>query len=231
MSKSRLILLFFLMMPVLTLPAQETWKITSLNWQPYSGAELANQGHSIEKLKQILQQAGIMLEVEFYPWNRAKLLAQKNKEYVGAFPVWPEDIFDKALISLAVDWSEIAVLKRAGTRISFNSVDELFRKYSVGVVSTYIYPKVVMEAMKKYPHHSDGSSNEMTLLKKLETGRDEVAITDPKVMLYLATEQGIDNIEYVKKIMDKELVVAFRDDEENRKRLQVLNNLLRQQKN
>ncbi|WDE14226.1 substrate-binding periplasmic protein [Thalassomonas haliotis] len=230
MNKTWLILLFFLMMPVFMLPAQETWKITSLNWQPYSGAELANQGHSIEKLKRILQQADIALEVEFYPWNRAKLLVQKNKEYVGIFPAWPEDVFDQALVSSAVDYSEIAVLKRAGTRVSFSSVDDLFRQYSVGVVSTYIYPKVVMAAMKKYPQHSDGSSNEMTLLKKLETGRDEVAITDPKVMLYLAAQQGIDNIEYVQKIMDKELIVAFRDDAENRKRVKVLNDLLLQHK-
>lgn len=231
MHYTRLVLFFFLLISAFTISAQEIWKIASLNWQPYSGAELANQGHAIEKLKKILHQADIKLVVEFYPWNRSKLLVQNNKDYIGIFPAWPEDIFDNGLVSFAVDYSEIAVLKRAGTRISFNTVDELFKKYSVGVISTYIYPEVVMEAIKKYPQHSDGASNEMTLLKKLETGRDDVAITDPKVMLYLAAEQGIDNIEHVKKIMDKALVVAFRDDEENRKRLQVLNNLLKQQKN
>jgi len=211
------------------LPAQEIWKVTSLDWEPYSGSALAYQGRSVEKLRQLLAQAGITLVVEFYPWNRAKLLAQNNQEYVGAFPAWPEDVFDNALVSLPVDWSEIAVLKGNASEVSFDSVEELFQKYSVGVVSTYIYPEVITDAMKKYPNYVDGASNEVTLLKKLATGRNQVAITDPKVMLFLAKRYGIDNIEYVKKITDKELVLAFRDDEENRRRLKLLNRLLQEQ--
>ena len=204
----------------------ETWKIASLDWQPYSGAELVNQGASVQRLKQILLKAEITLVVEFYPWNRSKKLVENNLEYIGIFPAWPEDVFDNALISSAVDWSEIAVLKRAGTQVSFNSIDELFEKYAVGVVSSYIYPEVVENAIKRYPQQADGSPNESILLKKLSSGRDQVAITDPKVMMFLAKQQGISNIEYVKKITDKELVLAFRDDEENSKRLQLLNRLL-----
>ncbi|WDE07955.1 hypothetical protein SG34_014320 [Thalassomonas viridans] len=229
MDKTRLISVFFMAMLALELPAEEVWKVTSLDWQPYSGETLANQGRSVEKLKQILQQAGITLVVEFYPWNRSKMLVKTNHEYIGIFPVWPEDTFEAALLSSPVDWSEIAVLKRAGIEVNFNSIDELFKKYSVGVVSTYIYPKKIMDAMAKHPQHTDGASNEVTLLKKLATGRNQVAITDPKVMLFLAKRYGIDNIEYVKKITDKELVLAFRDDEQNRKRLRVLNRLLQQQ--
>ena len=42
--------------------------------------------------------------------------------------------------------------------------------------------------------------------------------------------QEVDKLkEELKKITDKELVLAFRDDEENRKRLKLLNRLLQQQ--
>ena len=80
--------------------------------------------------------------------------------------------------------------------------------------------------MEKYPHHVEATINEKSLLKKLSAGRHPVAITDPNVMQYLAEQEGIDNIEFVENITKKELVIAFRDSVENRKRLQQLNRIL-----
>lgn len=206
--------------------AEETWKITSLNWEPYSGAEMTNEGNSIQKLRELLRQEGIRLIVEFYPWKRAQAKA-RSTEYVGYFPAWPEEVARKFIASPPVDWSEVGVLKLSSSSVSFESIDELFKKYTVGFVNTYKYPRLISDAMKKYPDHVDGAPNEVSLLRKLSRGRHHVAITDPSVMAYLAEREGIDNIEPVKILMEKELVVAFRDDKENRKRLQLLKKLLK----
>ena len=64
--------------------AKEVWVITSLNWQPYSGAEIMNQGNSIQKLRSILKKEKIELLVEFHPWKRSQAKA-KSKEYIGYF--------------------------------------------------------------------------------------------------------------------------------------------------
>jgi len=207
--------------------AVETWKIASLNWQPYAGSEIENQGSSIQKLRELLKKEDIKLIVEFYPWNRAKKLVETNNEYVGIFPAWPEDVFDGSIISPAIDWSEISILKLSENEVKFKNIDELFEKYTVGVVNTYIYPKEINDAMKKYPQHVEGATSEITLLKKLSIGRGVVAITDPKVMLHLAEKEGISNIEVINYIMKKELVVAFSDSKENRKRLKLLVKLLK----
>ncbi len=205
---------------------EETWKITSLNWEPYSGAELTNQGNSVQKLRELLKKEGIRLIVEFYPWKRAQMLA-KTKEYVGYFPAWPEEVYESFTASPAVDWSEVGILKHSGNRVSFESIDDLFKKYKVGVVQTYVYPKDIADAMKKYPDHTDGAPDEVSLLKKLSAGRHPVAITDPTVMMYLAVKNGIHNIEAVKVVMNKELVLAFRDDEDNMDRINLLKKLLK----
>jgi polar amino acid transport system substrate-binding protein len=223
------IILLFLIVFSLNLYAEETWKIASLNWQPYAGEDLENQGSSIQKLRDILKKEDIKLIVEFYPWNRSKALVANNKEYIGVFPAWTDGVFDGAIISPSVDWSKISILKLSENIVSFKSIDELFEKYSVGVVETYVYPKEISDAMEKYPHNVEGASNEVTLLKKLSIGRGIVAITDPKVMLYLAEKEGISNIEIVSTIMNNELVVALRDDDENRKRLKLLVKLLKKQ--
>ncbi len=120
----------FIMMIAANSNAEEIWKITSLNWQPYSGAELANQGNSIQKLRELLKKEGIRLIVEFYPWKRAQKKA-RSKEFVGYFPAWPEEVYEGFVASPPVDNSYVGILKRSEININFESVDELFKKYKV----------------------------------------------------------------------------------------------------
>jgi polar amino acid transport system substrate-binding protein len=167
----------------------------------------------------------IELLVEFHPWKRSQAKA-KSKEYIGYFPAWPEEVSEGFLASPAIDWSDIAVMKQSEQNISFKDIDELFQKYKVGVIRTYTYPKIIEDAMKKYPHNVDSTMSEMSLLKKLASGRHPVAITDPNVMQYLADKEGIANIEFVKHIVTKELVIALRNDADNKKRIQLLQKLL-----
>lgn len=210
--------------------ATETWKIASLSWPPYSGQKLTDQGSSIKKLTELLKKEDITLVVEFYPWQRAKYLVQTDAEYIGIYPAWPEDVFEGALISPAIDWSEIAVLKLPQQTLNFDSIDQLFKEHSVGVISTYIYPKVIDDAIKKYSHNVEFSQNEFSLLMKLSAGRGLAAITDPKVMRHLAKQEGIENLEALF-IMRKELVLAFRNDKENQRRLSILTRLLKTSNN
>ena len=206
--------------------AEETWKITSLNWEPYSGDTLTSQGNSVQKFREVLRKKGIRLLVEFYPWLRAQKKA-KTKEYVGYFPAWPEEVAKGFIASPPVDWSEVALMKNSDLDITFKNIDDLVKKYKVGIVKTYVYPQEITDALKKYPKHADGSPNELSLLKKLAKGRIKVAVTDPNVMLYLAAKEGVDNIEMIKVVMKKELVVAFRDDDENKQRINLLKQLLK----
>ncbi|WP_319525706.1 transporter substrate-binding domain-containing protein [uncultured Desulfosarcina sp.] len=206
--------------------AEETWKIATLNWEPYSGAEMATQGNSIQKLRLLLKKEKINLIVDFYPWKRAQIIA-RNKEYVGYFPAWPEEVYEGFTASPTVDWSEIGILKNTESSLRFESVDDLFKNYKVGIIQTYTYPKVIDDAVKKYPNHTEKAPNEISLLRKLATGRHPAAITDPTVMMYLAARNGIYNVETVKIIMKKELVVAFRDDEDNKDRINFFRKLLK----
>ena len=206
--------------------AEDIWKITSLNWEPYSGAQMSSQGNSIQKLREVLQKEGIRLIVEFYPWARAQHLA-KTQDYVGYFPAWPEEVSEGFIASSPVDWSEIAILKRSGEKITFENIEDLFKKYNVGLVGTYTYPKAIQDAAQKYADHADLAPHETSLLQKLSQGRHPVAITDPNVMMFLADKHGIHNVETLQILMKKELVIAFRDGEDNKARIQLLQKLLK----
>lgn len=206
--------------------AEETWKITSLDWEPYSGQALPDQGSSIQKLKDILAKNGVTLVVEFHPWKRAQKLAGE-KDYVGYFPAWPEEVAEGFVASPAVDWSEIGLLKQKEANVSFDNMDTLFKNYKVGVVSTYVYPEVINAAMAKYPANTVKAMDETALLKMLSSGRFDAAVTDPAVMLYLAEKNGISNIEAITPaILKKELVIAFRAGDDNKPRLDKIKEIL-----
>ncbi|MBU1172454.1 MAG: hypothetical protein KKD44_23085 [Proteobacteria bacterium] len=211
-----------------TVSAEETWKITSLDWQPYSGADMATQGNSIQKLRELLKKEGITLIVEFYPWKRAQETAKKS-DYVGYFPAWPEEVGEGFFTSDPVDWSSIDVLKKTETKLLFNTIDELFQNYKVGYVDTYKYPDSITMAIKTYPDNAKGSQNEISLAKMLSKERFSAALTDSNVMLYAAQKEGISNIEtFGDSLMRKELVIAFRNGDDNKKRSELLKRLLNQ---
>ncbi|MFZ5569159.1 MAG: hypothetical protein ACOZF0_02050 [Thermodesulfobacteriota bacterium] len=205
----------------------ETWKITSLDWQPYSGSDMANQGESVNKLKELLKKEGIDLVVEFYPWTRAQKLAQ-TKDYIGYFPAWPEEVKEGFVASPPVDWSYIGVMTYAGSAAKWESVDQLFSQYRVGIIDSYEYPKEIADAVKKYPDHVKLAGDETALVKMLASKtRFEVALTDPNVMQYHAKLQKMDNIQVLNpSIQKKELVISLRNDEANKKVIERLNKLL-----
>ena len=206
----------------------ETWKVTSLDWQPYSGSDIDDGGHSVQKLREVLARAGIELEIEFYPWARAQRLAS-TEEYVGYFPAWPEEVYEGFVGSDAVDYSYVGVLSHRRSGVEWSGLEELFQSHKVGYVRTYTYPEVFETLKAQYPQAVDPAPDELSLMRKLSRGRNDVALTDPQVMLYTAEKDDVFNIEVLhKNIERKALVLSFRQGEDNEARIDLLNRLLRQ---
>lgn len=207
-----------------TVSAREVWRITSLDWPPYSDSKVSTQGESIQKLKKLLEKEDIELVVEFYPWARARDIALQ-KEYIGYFPAWPEEVEEGFVASSPLDQSEIAVMTYAGSGVLWTDLDALFQ-FKVGLVKNYVYPEKIALIARKWWENVDATPNEMALLRKLSDKRIKVAITSPRVMLYLAKKLGINNIKIMKRVCRIPLVLALRDTPKNRKRLLLLNRLI-----
>ena len=204
----------------------DIWRVTSLDWQPYSGSDIDGGGNSVEKLREVLAQGGIELRIEFYPWARAQKLAS-TEEYVGYFPAWPEEVYKGFVGSEPVDYSYVGVLTSLGSGVEWYGLEDLFQNNSVGFVRTYTYPEIVETLKRRYPDAVDPAPHELSLMRKLSRGRIGAALTDPAVMLYTAGKNGIYNIEVLyANIERKALVLSFRQGADNEVRRQVLNRLL-----
>ena len=222
--KPVLIAMFLLAVFLSPSHAGEVWKITSLDWQPYSGADMASQGVSVQKLRALLQKEGIELVVEFYPWARAQALAKK-KGYIGYFPAWPEEVGEGFSPSPPIDMSEVAVLTRKGSGLTWAGLASLFSNRKVGLIKTYVYSKEIQEMAARNPGNVELSPKETTLLKLLSAGRIDVAITDPAVMLHLAAKEGIGDITVLAPLEKKPLLIALRNSPETQARIALLKRL------
>src|SRR3990167_6079785 len=75
-----------------TVAAAEIIRLASLEWPPYTGAQLPDGGESTATLKAAFAAAGYQLEVDFLPWERALALAKApNSGYAGYFPEYFSD--------------------------------------------------------------------------------------------------------------------------------------------
>ena len=204
----------------------ETWKITSLEWPPYAGANLEGQGTSVARLRDLLAAEGIELEVEFYPWKRAQHLARREG-YVGFFPAWPEGVPAGFIASDDIDVSVLGVVHRRGETIEWKGFNALFSRYRVGLISTYVYPKAVVKAAGYNPLHTFKVPQEETLVRMLVGERIDVALTDPRVTLFLAKRENIDSlVSHAQAQLSLPLVLSIRADKNATARRQLLSRAL-----
>lgn len=208
--------------------AEEVWKITSLDWQPYSGSRMTNQGNSIQKLKNLLAKKDIQLQVEFYPWARAQKIAEKE-DYTGYFPAWPEEVKDGFVASPPIDQSQIAVMKNINVKIKYNNLSELFANYKIGIVRTYAYPVYITDVMSKFSNNISPVPSEKALAKMLNVNRFSFAITDPNVMTFLANQQGLENISVLKVLNTSPLVISLTKNSDTKRKNKLLRTLLKQE--
>lgn len=205
--------------------AGQFWRVASLNWEPYSGAEMSTQGNVVQRLRCLLKAVDVQLLVEFYPWARAQEFA-KEPEFEGYFPAWPEEVLPGFLASEPLAWSDVSVMTYAGSNVEWTDLETLFKEQYVGLIRTYAYSDAVMKLAKQYAENVTLLPSETSLLKKLSRGHISAAITDSAVMQYLAERMALGNIKFLKELKRKPLVMAFRDTPENRKRLALLNMLI-----
>lgn len=197
------------------------WRIASLQWQPYSGSDLEGEGRSIEALRHLLASSNIELQVDFFPWKRAKDYA-RSKDYIGYFPAWPDEVDSGFVPSPAVDWSWISVIHHKEIAVTHKSLSHLFRDYRVAIISSYTYPKEIYIAAKAYPEHTFSISDEYSMLMMLSHQHIDIGITDGDVVRYYADKLGVSNVGTAFHLMRIPLVIALRDTPDNQ---QVINEI------
>ena len=191
-----------------------------MDWQPYSGSDMKNQGTTIDELRQKLKHEGIDLEVEFLPWTRAKRTA-KDDAYVGYCPAWPEEVDEGFEASPPIAYSYLAIIAKDPAAFHEN-FETMFQKEKVGLVLTYVYPVRIKELAAKYAANVSLVQDETTLVAMLYHDKFQVALTDPDVFAYTAKKLGVNDAVVSRVIEKKALVLAIKKNEAGKRQKEIL---------
>ena len=155
----------------------ETITIATLNWEPYVGEKLIENGFAAEIVREALLRKGYEAKFVFLPWKRALHETLLGK-YDAAFPTYhSEKRAGKYIYSKPFADSVVGFYVHRDSNIAFNKLDDLI-KYRIGIVLGYINPPDIDDAdyLQKELVISDYLN-----VKKLLAKRIDLAVMDKHV--------------------------------------------------
>lgn len=195
----------------------EIIRLASLEWPPYTGAELPDGGESTATLKAAFAAAGYQLEVDFLPWERALALAKvPNSGYAGYFPEYFSDaVSESFLFSVTIGYGPLGLAERRNQPLQWQQPADL-QRYRIGTVQGYVNTQAFDQAVADGLQPVETAGSDSQNLKKLAAGRIDAAIIDPHVMRHLLHhDASLANIKHLlafnpRLLENKALYVCFR---------------------
>tara|TARA_R110002126_G_scaffold98045_39_gene228254 strand:- start:8121 stop:8861 length:741 start_codon:yes stop_codon:yes gene_type:complete len=125
----------------------EVIRLASSNYYPHYGEQLAQQGATIEIIRQAFALQGVQLEIEFLPFARALYETQQG-HYAGLVAAWYSDrrtahfYYSQPLYA-----NQIVFFKRKADTIRYRNYHELSSQHRrLGIVQGYEQPAGLLES-------------------------------------------------------------------------------------
>jgi len=195
--------------------------MTSLEWPPYSGKKLHNQGITVAASKAIFKAMDYELVVDFYPWSRAiKLGLSEKTKYIGYFPEYYSSAISKTCnFSQPVGSSQLGFAQLKANPISWKTLDDIAKLNRVGIVQGYVNSAEFDKRVVSGNIKTDVAISDLINLKKLAAGRFPLMVIDKYVLEYLLENkpelsQFKNKIEFNEKLLEeKYLYLCFNNSE------------------
>ncbi len=158
--------------------------LASLNWEPYIGSNMENNGYVAELVREAFKRKGYDLEIKFMPWARV-IKKAKDGSFDGYFPEYfAEELKNNFKVSTPFPGGPLGFYKIRGTEIKFNSIKDL-TPYRIGVVRGYVNTKEFDEAdyLKKEEVKED-----LLNFRKLFKKRLDLVVADKFVGKYVVSK-------------------------------------------
>lgn len=191
--------------------ASETWKVASLDWQPFSGKDLPEGGAGIAVLRAALKAEGIDLEVEFYPWTRA-LEQGAQSSFVGIYPSWPEEVPEGFGKSTVFFQSPVGFVEPKGKPLEWSTLSDLSGK-KIGIVQDYGNTVEFMNLVNDGVIDAKVVIDDLTNIRKVAGGRIDGAFIDLNNLDYFLKNEARNlagRVQVNEKVIDsKDLLLAI----------------------
>ncbi|WP_419811627.1 substrate-binding periplasmic protein [Bacterioplanoides sp.] len=187
----RIAAMIFLLFIACATCADKQVRLTSLQWPPYSGQQLTEQGASIAVAKAAFAAMGYTLTVDFFPWSRAVAQARQNATYAGYFPeYYSDEVAQYFIYSDPIGSGPLGFVERSDQPIDWQTLDDLKGK-RIGVVQDYVNTEAFDQRVQSGDLTTEAVMSDRSNLLKLVNGRIDLAVIDPNVMEYLLNSDPI----------------------------------------
>lgn len=128
-------MLFLILVLLVSSPIKaEKLRISSIDWQPYSGRELTNGGIFNQLVTQAFLRAGYDVEYEYVPWGRALARAYNGQVDVVSPIYLSAKRQEKLGFSDAVYRVDSKLITLAGSTMTFDGTMTSLRPYTIGLL-------------------------------------------------------------------------------------------------
>lgn len=183
--------LWLLLLPVASLfPAPEQsgarqLRLASLEYPPYFGEALPNQGVISEIVREVYARVGYEVKITFMPWFRSWKMTREGA-VDGMFTLWYREERERWFaFSDPLPPNELVLYKRRDTPIVFHHLEDL-RGYRIGTHQGYAKPLRFVRA--PYLKTEDATTDELNL-RKVYHRRVDLIVIDRAVARYLITRK------------------------------------------
>lgn len=178
-------LLLCLALPAQAADAPKILRLASLEWLPYVGAELGQEGLSTLVADSAAKQFGYRVEVDRFPWTRAMQMGSRDAHYAGYFPAYyTEERARSCYFSDPIGNSTIGLAYLRDAPLQWHTLQDL-RGLPIGVVAGFSNGPAFDELVKQGELTVDASPSDMLNLRKLLAGRVRAVVIDKLVLRYL----------------------------------------------
>jgi len=162
-------------------PARDKIILATLDWEPYIGRQMKNQGYLAVLVRQAFELSDIDVEIQFHQWSRVIGLAKKGR-VDGYFPeYYAHSITSYARFSDPIPAGPLGLFSRNELKIKFTTLEDL-RGYRIGIVKGYVNSREFDRTnfLDKHPVKDDLSN-----LRLLLAGRVDLMVADKYVGFHL----------------------------------------------
>ena len=173
--------------------ANNSISLATLDWEPYIGEKLPEQGYVASLVRQSFKASGYGTSIVFMPWARVVAMAREGI-YDGYFPEYfAESLKTDYLLSEPFPGGPLVFFKRKADSIAFTTLSDL-KAYKIGIVRGYINTKEFDGAdyLQK-----ELATDDLTNFRKLIGKRLDLVVADKFVGTHLVKRNMPDKVDEI----------------------------------
>jgi polar amino acid transport system substrate-binding protein len=195
-------ILLYLCVTINPVAAQQTVSLATLEWPPYTGKNLVNNGFTAEIVGAAFQAVEVETKTTFLPWSRG--LKEVSEGRIDAiYPAYySRERLEAYTFSSPFISGPLVFIKRKETQVDFEELQDL-KQYSIGVVHGYVNTPEFDEA--DFLNKKAVKSDEQNIVKLIK-GRLDLAVVDKFTALnILATKypESLGKLDFVTKPLEE----------------------------